>query len=180
MSNLTRRSPRIDATPWLEALPAMTRLSFRGGPDASAAAARGFGVALPTAACRANAVGPRAALWMGPDEHLLLAPLADSAALRVALAEALGQTPHSIVDIGHRQVAFLVKGPQAEWLLGTGCPLDLDLGAFPVGMCTRTVYMKSEIYLWRTAADVFHLETWRSFTPYVVDMLIDAAQELVA
>ena len=61
-----------------------------------------------------------------------------------------------------------------------GCPLDLDLSAFPVGMCTRTVYMKSEIYLWRVAADVFLIETWRSFTPYVVDMLVEAAQELVA
>ena len=177
MSNLTRRSPRIEAQSWLAPLPAKTRLSFRGGPDAIAAASRGFGVNLSTDACRASSANDRAALWLGPDEYLLLAPESDAAAVRTALAEALGDIPHSIVDISHRHAAFVVKGSQAEWLLGGGCPLDLELAAFPVGMCTRTVYMKSEIYLWRIAADAFHVETWRSFTPYVVDHLIDAARE---
>jgi sarcosine oxidase subunit gamma len=182
MSNLTltRRSPRIEARSWLEPVATMLRLSFRGGPEAIAAASAGFGVALPTTACRAASDGARAALWVGPDEYLLLAPEADATAVRAALAASLGDLAHSIVDISHRQAAFLLKGPHAAWLLGSGCPLDLDLAAFPVGMCTRTVYMKSEIYLWRTAADVFHIETWRSFTPYVVDHLAEAARECAA
>jgi sarcosine oxidase subunit gamma len=117
---------------------------------------------------------------MGPDEYLLLAPESEEAAVRASLTQSLAGVPHSIVDISHRQAAFLLKGPHAAWLLGSGCPLDLDLAAFPVGMCTRTVYMKSEIYLWRTAEDVFHIETWRSFTPYVVDHLAEAAQECAA
>jgi sarcosine oxidase subunit gamma len=182
MSNLTltRRSPRIEARSWLEPVPAMLRLSFRGGPEAIAAASTGFGVALPTTACRAASNGARSALWVGPDEYLLLAPESDETSVRAALTESLAGIAHSIVDISHRQAAFLLKGPHAEWLLGSGCPLDLDLAAFPVGMCTRTVYMKSEIYLWRTAADVFHIETWRSFTPYVVDHLVEAARECAA
>lgn len=180
MSKLTRRSPSIEARSWLEPLPSMTRLSFRGGPEAVAAASRGFGLELPSTACRAASKGSRAALWLGPDEHLLLAPEAEHESVRQTLLEALGQLPHSLVDIGHRQAAFLVKGTHAEWLLGGGCPLDLDIAAFPVGMCTRTVYMKSEIYLWRKAAEEFHVETWRSFTPYVVNMLADAAHECVA
>ena len=180
MSNLTRRRPAVPTHSWLEPLPPMTRLSFRGGPDAIAAASRGFGVELPTTACRAATSGVRTAWWVGPDEYVLLAPESESGAVLAQLADALGDIPHSIVDIGHRHASFLLKGPHAEWLLGSGCPLDLDLSAFPVGTCTRTVYMKSEIYLWRVATDVFLIETWRSFTPYVVDMLVEAAQELVA
>jgi sarcosine oxidase subunit gamma len=180
MSDLQRRPRAITAQPWLEPLPAMTRFSFRGAAEAVAAASRGFGVALPTDVCRAASVGDRSAWWLGPDEHLLIAPDGERDAVLSALAGALGDLPHSIVDISHRHTAFHLKGPHAVWLLNGGCPLDLDLKAFPVGMCTRTVYMKSEIYLWRIAEDAFHVETWRSFAPYVVDLLVEAAQELAA
>jgi sarcosine oxidase subunit gamma len=180
MSDPTRRPPRIDARAWLAPLPAATRFSFRGGADAAAAASGAFGVELPAAACRANVAGSRAALWLGPDEQLLIAPEGDAAAARAALAAALESIPHSIVDIGHRQVAFEVRGPHAEWLLQSGCPLDLDVSRFPVGMCTRTVFMKAEVLLWRTGADTFRLEVWRSFAEYVVGMLAEAALELAA
>ena len=44
-------------------------------------------------------------------------------------------------------------------------------------MCTRTVFVKAEIVLWRTAADVFRLEVWRSFTDYVARYLAEVARE---
>jgi sarcosine oxidase subunit gamma len=47
-------------------------------------------------------------------------------------------------------------------------------------MCTRTVYLKAEITLWRTGADTFRLEIWRSFAEYVVGMLEESALELTA
>jgi sarcosine oxidase subunit gamma len=180
MSDPNRQQPRIESRAWLAPLPAATRFSFRGGADAALAASRAFGVELPSAACRANATGARAALWLGPDEQLLIAPEGDAQAVRTALASALEATPHSIVDISHRQVAFEVKGPDAEWLLQAGCPLDLDASQFPVGMCTRTVYLKAEIILWRTGADTFRLEIWRSFAEYVLGMLNESALELSA
>ena len=69
-----------------------------------------------------------------------------------------------------------VPGPQAALLLSSGCPLDLDAHAFPVGMCTRTMLAKAEVVLWRTAAEAFHLEVWRSFAPYVTQFLAEAAR----
>jgi len=180
MSDAKRQPPRIDARPWLVPQPAATRFSFRGGADAAAIASRAFGVELPSTACRANPGGERAALWLGPDEQLLLAPEHEAAALRTTLSAALSGVAHSLVDISHRQTAFLMTGPQAEWLLNTGCPLDLDAKAFPVGMCTRTVYMKSEILLWRLSADTFRVEVWRSFADYVVKHLEEAALEFAA
>ena len=47
-------------------------------------------------------------------------------------------------------------------------------------MCTRTVFAKAEIVLWRTAADTFRVEVWRSFADYVVGMLHETAFELPA
>jgi len=44
-------------------------------------------------------------------------------------------------------------------------------------MCTRTVFAKAEIVLWRTAPDAFRIEVWRSFTDYVARLLGEAARE---
>lgn len=152
-------------------VPSATRLSFRGGPEASEACAAAFGCPLPREACRAATVDGRAALWLGPDEWLLLAPEPDTAALVARIADGLAAVPHALVDISHRQVGFAIAGAQAATLLNTGCPLDLDASAFPVGMCTRTVLAKCDIALWRPAADRFHLEVARSFADYVAGYL---------
>ena len=82
--------------------------------------------------------------------------------------------PHSLVDVGHRQVAMAVAGARARELLASGCPLDLDPDAFPVGMCTRTVLAKAEVVLWRRSAEEYHLETGRSFLAYVMGWLREA------
>jgi sarcosine oxidase subunit gamma len=44
-------------------------------------------------------------------------------------------------------------------------------------MCTRTVLSKADIVLWRTRADAFHLEVWRSFGGYVTGLLSEIALE---
>jgi sarcosine oxidase subunit gamma len=135
-------------------------------------------LSLSMPACRASVDATRAALWLGPDERLLLGE--ESLAIETAnhLHQALRQLPHSLVDVSHRQVALAIAGPRAVNVLATGCPLDLDPGAFPVGMCTRTVLAKAEIVLWRRANDSFHLEVWRSFAAYVSGVIAEAAREL--
>ena len=147
------------------------RFIYRGAPELVASA---FGVALPTVPMSAQTHGDRAALWLGPDEWLLLAPTADEVALPAALSEGLRGQSASLVDVGHRQIGLVVSGPRAADLLNAGCPLDLDASAFPVGMCTRTVLAKAEVVLWRTAEDAFHVEVWRSFAPYTVEFLREA------
>ncbi len=147
------------------------RFSYRGAPDAIGDA---FGVQLPTTPLRASVASDRAALWLGPDEWLLLAANADASQLATTLSDALSGKPVSLVDVSHRQVGLMVSGPQVEALLNAGCPLDLGTSTFPVGMCTRTLLAKAEIVLWRTADDAFRIEVWRSFAPYVVAFLDEA------
>ncbi|MDE2261370.1 MAG: sarcosine oxidase subunit gamma, partial [Gammaproteobacteria bacterium] len=48
---------------------------------------------------------------------------------------------------------------------------------FPVDMCTRTVFAKAQIVLWRTGPETFRVETGRSFAPYVTKILALAARE---
>ena len=158
-------------------LPPATRLAVRGVGDAVPTIGDAFGLAMPKDACTSTSNGSRAALWLGPDEWLLIAPEGEMPALGDWIADALGETPASIVDVSDRNIGIAVSGPKAAEAINGFCPLDLDLAAFPVGMCTRTVFGKAEVVLWRTAADVFRIEVWRSFAPYVLGCLEEAMRE---
>jgi sarcosine oxidase, subunit gamma len=141
-----------------------------------AAAGNALGLTISPTVCRSWVNVNRAALCLGPDEHLLLGPNAGEIA--GALEPALDGLPHSLVDVSHRQTAMEISGPHAAVALNAGCPLDLDLGAFPVGMCTRTVLAKAEVVLWRTGEDIFHIEVWRSFAAYASRFLAEVAREV--
>ncbi|MFI4877383.1 MAG: sarcosine oxidase subunit gamma [Steroidobacterales bacterium] len=181
MADLTaaRSPPLLPAAGALQVLPPATRHVLRGGPGVRIRAGNALGFEVPASACRAAVSGDCAALWLGPDEWLLIAPAAGTEATTNALGEALASLPCSLVDVSHRQVGLMVSGPQAETLLAAGCPLDLEAGAFPVNMCTRTMLAKAEIVLWRTGAQAFRVEVWRSFAPYVAAFLAEAALGII-
>ncbi|MEP7246401.1 MAG: sarcosine oxidase subunit gamma family protein [Gammaproteobacteria bacterium] len=173
-----RRGAELVQFAGLLAVPPLARFSLRGELPQLANALQAARVPVSQTACRAVEGEICAALWLGPDEQLLLAPEPQAARLVEILHNSLATVAHSVVDISHRQTAFEIAGPSARMLLNTGCPLDLADGSFPVGMCTRTLFEKSEIVLWRTAADTFHVEVWRSFAPYVTGLLARGAREL--
>jgi sarcosine oxidase subunit gamma len=118
----------------------------------------------------------RAALWLGPDEWLLIAEGADAGTIAGVLESVLEGTAHSLVDVSHRQIGLIASGPAAARVVNAGCPLDLSLEAFPVGFATRTLFDKAEIVLWRRAEAVLHIEIWRSFAPYLAASLAEAAR----
>jgi len=168
--------------PWLRVLPSATRFVFHGNAEARAKASTAWGVPFAEQSCRATAAAERATLWLGPDEYLLWdgasgADPGGAAAAAAAIEEALGELPHALVDISQRQIAFRLSGPHAADILSGGCPLDLNIEQFPVGACTRTVFAKADIVLWRTAPDTFHLEVWRSFGAYVSELLREIAAD---
>lgn len=156
------------------------RLSFRGRKAAQDAAGKALGIELPQKPLTASEGTDKAALWLGPDEWLLLASEDDTEALQTGLTEAIGDAPHALVDISHRQEALIVTGDRAEWLLNSGIPIDLDTSAFPVGMVTRTLFHKTPVMLWRIGDDSFVIEAWGSFISYVAGLLEEAATELTA
>ena len=153
-----------------------TRLILRGGPVVVLPAAAVFGPLPPLAPLRSNVQGERAALWMGPDEWLLIAE--DGAgALLGQIEAALADVPHALFDVSHRQAGLEIAGPEAARLLNAGVALDLGLEAFPAGMVVRTLYHKAEIVLWRLAPDRWRLETGRSFAAYVAAALKRGAED---
>ncbi|HEY6482266.1 MAG TPA: sarcosine oxidase subunit gamma family protein [Steroidobacteraceae bacterium] len=171
----SRNAPALVPSALLRTLPPASRFVLRSSRAVMDAAAAAIGLSLPAIACRSAQADPRAALWLGPDEQLLLSTVADGPALATLLEVALAGMPHSLVDVSHRQIALELHGTQAPVALNVGCPLDLDIAAFPVGMCTRTILGKADVVLWRTAAERFHLEVWRSFAQYTSAFLAQAS-----
>jgi heterotetrameric sarcosine oxidase gamma subunit len=150
------------------------RLIVRADTATAATIGMAIGVLLGTAPCRAVIVRDRTALWLGPDEWLVLAPETESALAQHALA-ALG----SAVDVSHAYVGIEVSGPRAAWCINAFNALDLDPHAFPVGACTRTLFGKAEIVLWRAEAELFRIEVARSYAPYVRQCLEEACREFL-
>ncbi|RWH71112.1 MAG: sarcosine oxidase subunit gamma family protein [Mesorhizobium sp.] len=160
----------------LAVLPPAERISLRA-PDASVAAlSKALGVTLPRKPKTSVAKAGRTALWLGPDEWLVIDEVG-----RDPLADCFETTVlHSAVGISHRNVAISVTGPAAAATINSGCPQDLSLDAFPVGAASRTILGKVEIVLLRTATDAFRVECWRSFSDYVFTFLSEAAGDAAA
>jgi sarcosine oxidase subunit gamma len=155
-----------------------SRWSVRARGEARATWNECTGIALPEDPLRAYTSGDESALWLGPDEWLVL--VAQNEAdfrSRVVSMSRDSQWLGSVVDISARNVGIALEGPHVWWILQGGCPIDLRGGAFPVGSCTRTLFGKAEIVLWHRDETAWHLECWRSFAPYVWVLLEQTARE---
>ena len=140
-----------------------SRIVLRGYDLAAQGLAAALGVQPPIEINRAATSGHRTAMKLGPDEWLILAEPIAAIQLQFAPGAKL-----AMVDVTHRNAALRIAGPAVEAVLSAGCPLPLDINAFPIGRATRTLFAKVEIVLWRTDAETFHVEVWRSFVPYLV------------
>ena len=136
---------------------------------------------LPLAANTWNAGNECSALWLGPDEWLIVAPDGRSDALVADLRSALGAVHHSVTDISANRTIIEIAGADARLVLAKGCPLDLHGSAFKPPQCAQTLLAKSQMLLQCIdARPVFRVFVRISFAPYVAEWLLDAAAELAA
>jgi len=153
-----------------------SRLALRARGDAVATLSEALGMTLPRKPKTSASSGRRHALWLGPDEWLVIDE--DNADLPAAAAKA--SVLHSAVDVSHRNTAVIVSGEGAEATLAAGCPQDLSLAAFPVGACSRTLLGKIEVVIWRHGEAEFRIEFWRSYADYAFGFLEEAARDAAA
>ncbi|MCA3184199.1 MAG: sarcosine oxidase, gamma subunit [Cupriavidus sp.] len=154
-------------------MPPMTRFILRGDATMAALVGAAIELPLPMRPLTSNNADGMGAVWLGPDEWLLIMPVAARDHTANSVNAALAGFAYSLVEVSHRQVAFAIAGRLAARVLSSGCPLDLGLKSFPVGMVARTLFHKAEVVVWRRE-DHFHLEVNRSFAPYVVGHLAAA------
>ncbi len=157
----------------IEKAPPASRIVFQGTKAGVKSFEKALGFALPAKPGAVTKKAGKHALWIGPNEWLLI----DDKSADTSMVPRLANKGFSAVDISHRNMAFIVSGPGAENTLNVACPRDLSTAAFPVNTCSRTVFGKAEIVLYRTAKDTFRIECWRSFGPYVWTCLCEGAKD---
>jgi sarcosine oxidase subunit gamma len=136
------------------------------------------GVPLPLAANRVAATGSVRTLWLGPDEWLVVAEGA-APDLLPRLERAVTGRRASVSDLSSSRVIIEIGGSAARDLLASGCGLDLHPRAFGPGQCAQTLLSRVPVILDQLdEAPHYRLLTRRSYSRWLVDWMIDAAEGL--
>ena len=158
----------------------LTQLTLRLGADTTAAEAAEqiLGVTLPTAPNTTSASNDLQALWMGPDEWLLLAPDGAAERLREELEDALDGHHASVVDVSAQRTVIELAGADARDVLRKGCSLDLHPRAFAPGRCAQSTLARAQVTLLaRSDEPAYWVLIRASFADYLAEWLLDASAE---
>jgi sarcosine oxidase subunit gamma len=137
-----------------------------------------LGFALPVVPNTVGFLDDRRALWLGPDEWLVVGPDGQREAMEKALRIGLNGAFGSIVDVSANRALLEVRGPKARELLAHGILIDLDARSFGPGCCSQTLLAKTQVIIEQRSDDpAFHLYIRSTFASYVADWLLDAAAE---
>ena len=131
------------------------QVSVRGEPQP------GFPVEPNTTA----PVSSGTALWVGPDEWLVLGGREQEYPQAAAIA-----------DVSANRVVFELSGEDAADVLAQGCSLDLHPSAFASGSCAQTLLARAQVILVRPDEARFLVLVRPSFAPYLRAWLDDAIE----
>jgi sarcosine oxidase subunit alpha len=142
----------------LREVPFLPQFNLRAGHQDLDRIAAALGHPLPL---QPNTV-TGAALWLGPDEWLIVGT-------RPAL---------DVVDVSANRTTIELSGAKARDVLMKGCSLDLHPRAFGPGRCAQTALARAAIILHQTTDEpAYRILVRSSFAEYLAEWLMDAAAE---
>jgi sarcosine oxidase subunit gamma len=133
------------------------------------------GVAVP-GPLRAAFNGGGAAVWMSPDELLLLTAYDQADTLTGLLTRALAGEHHMAVNVSDARAVIALTGPGVAEVLAKGAPVDLSRTAFPVGTARRTHLGGIAVGIWRKSDQGGEIVCLRSFARHLFDWLVESAK----
>jgi sarcosine oxidase subunit gamma len=153
-------------------------VSLRVAPASPAAhrVVKHLGAALPTACGATASARSGTALWLGPDEWLIVSP-PGTPSVADELHAALAGEPGSVVDVSANRAVLELRGPAARQVLEKGCALDLHPRSCGRGQAFVTQIGPVPVILWQTAEDTYRLLPRSSFADHLARWLIDAMAE---
>jgi sarcosine oxidase subunit gamma len=159
-------------------LPFVSQLNLRADPKDAGVVQRlagALGFALPLSPNTLASKGDRRALWLGPDEWLVVEPDGGQTALERGLRDALGQAYGAVTDVSANRTLLEIRGSMARDLLEHGVSIDLDARSFGPSRCAQTLLAKAQVFVERRDESAFVLYVRASFASYVANFLLDAA-----
>ena len=117
----------------------------------------------------------RGALWLGPDEWLVVAAPGDPGVLVDELEALFRDTHRAVVDVSANRAVIELRGPGRLALLASACSLDLDpVGGWAPGVCAQTLLAHAQVIL-QELPEATRMFVRPSFADYVVDRLVASA-----
>ena len=118
--------------------------------------------------------GDHEALWLGPDEWLIVGPPGTEDSISKDLERALAGLPHSVVEVSAARAIFEVEPAVRRDLLPQGCGIDLHPRSWRDGMCAQTLLARVPVILQEreTGTRIF---VRPSFAKYLVNWLVHVA-----
>jgi sarcosine oxidase subunit gamma len=127
-------------------------------------------IAPPASPNTAAISGDMALCWVGPTQWILRAPESTEELLMQELQTTEFDGRTSVVEISDMLQFFSVRGPDADDVLSTVCPLDTHLTKFPDNATTFTEIFGTRALLLRVS-DGYHFAVERSYADFINDSL---------
>ncbi|MFO1061921.1 MAG: sarcosine oxidase subunit gamma family protein [Dongiaceae bacterium] len=123
------------------------------------------------------------ALWLGPDEWLLVARPGREDEIAGKLRDALAGQLAAVTDVSEARTVIAISGREARTLLAKATGIDLHPRAFRAGLCAQTGAARANVILHQTRDDgpdgpEYELYVAGSFADYLWRWLTAAAQDL--
>lgn len=165
----------------VEEAPLVGMITLRGdlaSPAMAAAVSKACGAAIPAQRRFEQGTGADIAVWMSPDELLLLVPYAEAETRAQAASAELAGEPHLAVNVSDARAVIRVSGAGAREVLAKGAPVDLSAAAFSVGDVRRTRIETIAAGVWMTSdnPDAFTVVCFRSVSAHLWMWLTESAR----
>lgn len=128
-----------------------------------------LGLDLPATPRTSVAWGDNHALWLSPDQWLILCPRSKTAEVLAALRSALAGVHSFAVDVSDMRSIIRVEGDAARSVLLKGCSLDLLSSDYETGTVRRLRFAEiaALLHIVSGKPDVIDLYVFRSYADYV-------------
>ena len=136
-----------------------------------------LGFALPVTPNTVGAEGDRRALWLGPDEWLVVGSEAQQSTIEHELRNGLNGAFGSVTDVSANRTLLQIRGAKARVHLAHGIAIDLDPRSFGPTRCAQTLLAKAQVIIECPDESGLILYVRASFAAYVADWLLDALAE---
>ena len=161
-------------------LPFLSQINLRADPNNADLMGRltvALGFSLPVLPNTTASGDRHRALWLGPDEWLVVSPDGRKEAVERALRNGLNGAFGSIVDVSANRTMLEIRGAGATALLAHGVSIDLDTRSFAPNRCAQTMLAKAQVIIDRRSEAAFHVHVRTSFADYVAAWLLDASMD---
>ncbi|MCX7354463.1 MAG: sarcosine oxidase subunit gamma [Alphaproteobacteria bacterium] len=164
----------------LKEIPHLAQITLRGDADDAdfiGAVRAALGFELPLAANTVAVSGDVSALWLGPDEWLVVGAPDSETDLSIRLNGTLKGQHVLVVDVTANRTVLELSGPSGRGVLEKACGLDLRPRAFKPGQCAQTNLARTVGILELGQSGAWRIYVRNSFALYLADWLLDAMAE---